>query len=331
MLEHCARTHEVEPFFDDRLSAEAAIDLRGHLAGCAACTQAHTALFQMRAALRETADAPNAFVMKRARRELLEKVGSTARPMLRSHGRRNHGRLAALSALVAVLASIIGLVVWLAAPAAPATTNVVVTAASGAQFSRENSGSHQIVRLTDGEFDFDVQEHPGGLRLLVMVPDGEIEDIGTRFRVVVKNGVTTEVSVSDGEVELRKHGAAPLRLIAGMTYRPAAPEAPASAIAPNPEPIAVPSVAASAAIGGAARAASPTRSSGPSVQSAVPSSHASASAPGGATAEDAAYMAVVRMLREGRRDEARAAAKAYLRDFPDGLRRAEMGAVSGGN
>jgi hypothetical protein len=40
--------------------------------------------------------------------------------------------------------------------------------------------------------------------------------------------------------------------------------------------------------------------------------------------EDGAYLRVLRLLRSGREDEARAAAKDYLRRFPTGFRREEM-------
>jgi ferric-dicitrate binding protein FerR (iron transport regulator) len=89
-------------------------------------------------------------------------------------------------------------------------TEVTLVAAPGAQYERETNGAKDVVRLTDGEFDFDVRAHASGKRLLVVVPDGEIEDIGTRFRVVVKDGATSEIAVSEGEVEFRREGVPPL-------------------------------------------------------------------------------------------------------------------------
>jgi outer membrane protein assembly factor BamD (BamD/ComL family) len=53
--------------------------------------------------------------------------------------------------------------------------------------------------------------------------------------------------------------------------------------------------------------------------------------PGDARAEDAAYMTVLALQRAGRKDEAAAAAKRYLGDFPQGYRRAEMQAIAQGN
>ncbi len=50
-----------------------------------------------------------------------------------------------------------------------------------------------------------------------------------------------------------------------------------------------------------------------------------------ANAEDKAYLHVLHLLTEGRETEARAraAAEAYLRDFPAGFRHEEMGGVAG--
>jgi outer membrane protein assembly factor BamD (BamD/ComL family) len=47
-----------------------------------------------------------------------------------------------------------------------------------------------------------------------------------------------------------------------------------------------------------------------------------------ARVEDAAYMAILALSRAGRRDDARAATKRYLADYPNGYRRAEVQALS---
>jgi hypothetical protein len=44
--------------------------------------------------------------------------------------------------------------------------------------------------------------------------------------------------------------------------------------------------------------------------------------------EDAAYLNAIRLLRNGATDEARHAAREYLRRFPDGFRREEMGRLA---
>ena len=47
-------------------------------------------------------------------------------------------------------------------------------------------------------------------------------------------------------------------------------------------------------------------------------------------AEDAAYLQVIALLRAGKQDEARAAARSYLERFPNGFRRDEMIRVASG-
>jgi hypothetical protein len=49
-----------------------------------------------------------------------------------------------------------------------------------------------------------------------------------------------------------------------------------------------------------------------------------AAAPQNTAEEDAAYLRVLALLREGRREEARLAAASYLGKFPKGFRRAEV-------
>lgn len=50
--------------------------------------------------------------------------------------------------------------------------------------------------------------------------------------------------------------------------------------------------------------------------------------PPSAAAEDAAYLGVLSLLRQGRTDDARSAARKYLADFPQGFRRVEMERVA---
>jgi hypothetical protein len=44
--------------------------------------------------------------------------------------------------------------------------------------------------------------------------------------------------------------------------------------------------------------------------------------------EDIAYLQVIALMRDGRREEARLAAKNYLRRFPNGFRRVEVEAIA---
>jgi DNA-binding FadR family transcriptional regulator len=52
------------------------------------------------------------------------------------------------------------------------------------------------------------------------------------------------------------------------------------------------------------------------------------SPPPDAEVEDAAYVKLVALLRAGEVEAARLAARQYLRDFPNGFRREEVGRIS---
>ena len=62
----------------------------------------------------------------------------------------------------------------------------------------------------------------------------------------------------------------------------------------------------------------------------TPAREKSGAAEPSSSAEDAAYLEVLRLLREGHEAEGRVAARAYLRSFPTGFRRAEMQRVADG-
>src|SRR5262249_53925243 len=133
-------------------------------------------------------------------------------------------------------------------------------------------------------------------------------------------GRTERIAVREGTVLFRRRGAAPLRLAAGMVWSAgvdaepphapqAAPSAPAQAATP---PLAV--VPEKAAL----RAAQPRRvvRKPPSAQPVPPTSTP--------VTEDAAYLQVLALLREGRTEEAKLAAARYVQNFPNGFRRVEM-------
>lgn len=394
MTSRCSKTPMVEPWFDRR-SEEVDDEMVAHLGECAACRAEKASLEALRRDLGATLEPPNAFVMKRLRHAVMTRAngeGSATKPAGASR------RLWVFAAMAAtLLLGAFAIMLWISR----ASDAMTLTPSAGARFSTEDREGLRVVKIDDGSFAFDVRRHEDGRRLLVVVPDGEIEDIGTRFTVVVHHGVTTEIGVSEGEVEFRRKGAAAVRLIAGMTYRPWSPEADASAAAtassapklavasssepattattgvvapsaaapsasaPKPEPVAAAPSAAPRDVTAPRAAAATARDDGVHATRRLPRSAATdpslqlpthatpartgaapsedpAAAPSagpiqhgptqhGPTPEDAAYMRVVRLLRSGSTDEARAAARAYLDNFPDGLRRREVEAVAAGH
>jgi len=194
--------------------------------------------------------------------------------------------------------------------ASPPATIVDATGEQGARWTRTTDERVETIDLRDGALHLRVARSPGGKRVLVRVPDGEIEDLGTVFSVVVRDGATQRVDVQEGEVSVRLRGLAPIAVSHGHTWeRVAPPPPPATTAESTAPPPATPAraVASHPATAQAARPAPPGDPTGD---------------------EDRAYLAIVDLARAGRRAEARAAAADYLRRFPDGFRREEVGAIA---
>ena len=130
------------------------------------------------------------------------------------------------------------------------------------------------------------------------------------FHVAVADGHTARVRVEVGRVTLRLVGAPPVTIDAGQAWEWAPlppPKAPAVAVAAKD--VKAPRAVVSAAV-------------------VAPGEPRMPAPPANAAEEDEAYLHVIRLLREGHMGEARAAARLYLRTFPDGFRREEMGRVA---
>jgi TolA-binding protein len=127
------------------------------------------------------------------------------------------------------------------------------------------------------------------------------------FDVEVRRGKTERVSVEEGVVQVMLEGGVDVILHAGEAWR--RPVAPVASAVASREP--------------AAPAASKTTSSR-AVQPPVKSADSWPSGVSDAAAEDAAYLHVIQLLRGGKRDDARAAAREYLAAYPNGFRREEM-------
>lgn len=336
MLERCAQGLTVERALDGRLTESEERAHVAHLAACAACAKERASLVRLREELGALQTAPNPFVMRRLRREVLADVSRGAASRER---RRIRPRLYVYFAGLVVAAAALVVFIW--STTRSSTSDLTVTTAAGARYSRERDGTRDVVRLSEGEFDFDVHSHADGRGLVFLVPDGEIEDIGTSFHVVVREGHTEVISVTEGEVEFRKQGAAPMRLVAGMTYRRLSDEAAklaegsarTAAVVPSPLDVApavtsTPNAIESKPHGEALKPIAAHREGVPPTPSSAPTS--SAALETGLAAEDIAYMEVIRMLRSGKTSEAREGARRWLSQYPTGLRRAEMESVVAG-
>jgi hypothetical protein len=357
----CPQRIRVEALHDRRLAANQAEALRLHLVTCAACSEEAGRLEGLGAklaALPEPAVSP--LRVAAGRRRLLDAArglddevppGMRSRPFARLGG-------FALAACVAAAG------VWFVLGQSPFRTNALrlptgpsapdgelalsVTPAPGAAWSRTSSGVAETLGLTSGELGVRVTRH-GTRRLLVALPDGELEDVGTVFTVEVRDGKTRVVTVSEGRVALRLRGRDELVLSAGESFR--APDdaaadasaAPASPDAVAPDAARAPAAAtkngAHSSVAGEESAACPSASLfQDGVQAFKRSEYASAatllarfSAECGRSnhGEDAAYLRMVALARAGNSAEAREQARAYLAHFPSGFRRKEAERLAG--
>jgi len=319
-LPACPRLWQVEAVRDGRLSGKDLEAAERHREHCSECAEEARKLAALRHDLSSTRPLPrNPLSVRRSRQRLLAAVNDS---LLASPAK---GRQAVARALALLPAAALGygLFLWHSAPRAalaPQKSVLEIRSIAGARWVIQNSAGLEQVVLSDGAAAFKVHPHPDR-RVLVRLPDGELEDLGTTFEVAVHDQRTSHIAVSDGRVAVRLSSQPPFSLGAGEHWErpPASPTPPPSvALAPPTSHFAP------------ARHADPLHPLPRAARSAGNAQAAPAPAPSSALdrdsthAEDAAYLAVVALLRRERYAEARLQAKAYLMRFPNGFRRVEM-------
>jgi hypothetical protein len=358
----CPRAFEVEALRDGRLSGAERSAFERHLAGCAACARELAAFERLASALRDgPAETTDDLHARRERTRLLAAFDRAliGRPTP-SESRVSRRAVAGL-ATAAALAVAAG-AVWFGAgqerPASPASA-VTVRPVTGARWSRRTSAGREQIVLDEGRLWIQVRRAGSEVPLLVVLPDGELEDVGTTFTVTAESGRTTSVAVEEGSVILRLRGQAP-RSIGPLGSWSAPPEARAS-IGPTREPLekspvtalpARPSAAAALPARPSAAAASPAPQASAPPEPLAPSAASEAfkaalaalnrgegrdaaarfqtfldEHPRDARVEDASYLRVLAHQRAGNSAELRRAARAYLARYPAGFRRREVAAL----
>jgi len=329
----CTRRWEVEAARDGRLHGKDLDSARRHQATCAECSEEERQLAALGAALvRLPQSVPDALGARRARQRLLSAFNASVIGLVPA--RRWPLRVGAILAGVAL----VGLGLWLKSRSMPVSprleANVEVEAAPGARWEEHRDPDLDRVRVFEGALSFKVRHH-GNQRVLVELPDGELEDLGTVFDVRVSEQQTLRVAVKTGKVSLRIRGQAPFILDAGHAWQPSAPASEAS----NPPPA---SPAPTSGVDKTPVCAGTTQHT-PTPTVLAPPAHkalvaAPAAAPSGAThpaeaapvgaapteAEDNAYLKIVDSLREHHDAEATELARDYLLRFPNGFRRIEV-------
>jgi ferric-dicitrate binding protein FerR (iron transport regulator) len=306
---HCPRTWEAEAARDGRLEAAALSSHERHVQHCTDCAQERQALQRLSSSLR--VDAQDELVLRRLRQHVMASMNEWA--LNAEPGAPSSTRWRAGLATVALLACLSALTWFAHARLNPSPQTLRLVPGSGARYSHERRSQLEYVELHEGVLSiaFDRKRSEG---LVVRVPDGEIRDLGTVFRVVVAAGKTQEISVETGAVVFSRVGEADVEVAAGHVYR-----RPAVPVQPLPTPATTPA-ASSLEIkrrqpGLRSKARAPQRAD---VHAAA---HHAASA---SEQQDLAYLRILALLQEGRSAEARVAAHEYLSRFPNGFRRGEV-------
>lgn len=334
MSASCTRIWEVEAARDGRLDDRALESSRRHRGHCTECRQEHARLSSLGALLN---DAERPAMDELGAKRLRARVLADAEKGLRNEQPEATGRAHPFRTSLAVAAVLLATVGGYAAihrAGAPKPTAIRVENEGRANFERRTEGDIERVTLLDGTARFSVsQEGAGPHKLVVKVPDGEVEDIGTTFHVTVREGRTVRVAVDEGRVVVHTTESGPHGRIvsAGEVWDAEPVETAKSATGPSTSansPSAAPSTAKPTAEAVLHERPKAPASSAKTEPSSAPNKAAPASVPSSSAGEDTAYLTVVRLLREGRRDEAKAAARRYVVLYPGGLRRKEMDVVA---
>jgi hypothetical protein len=225
-------------------------------------------------------------------------------------------------------------------------SSVTVRADGATAWSKDLRAGREEIVLEHGVLWIHVEHALARNRAVVVLPDGELEDVGTTFVVSAASGHTTRVAVEEGSVILRIRGRPPMVIASGDTWI-ADPEPDPSALAsvaiakeaaPVPLPTSSaplsyrsrpPRPAASADASADFRAAVAALDSGENVRADAAFARFVSEHPRDPRAEDAAYLRVIALQRCGDDDAMKRAARDYLRRYPTGLRRADVERLSG--
>ncbi|HWZ89182.1 MAG TPA: FecR domain-containing protein [Polyangiaceae bacterium] len=347
----CPRLFEVEAASDGRLTGLELANFQRHMTACPACRREAQALAALDEALR--AIPTNQLDELQTRREKTRLLAAFDRDLVKP---RRHWRArwllwpTPIAALVASLFVFWHLRASQPLPAQPArAASVVVHADSTALWSEQTEGPLDQIRLERGSLWLHVDHSSQkARRVVVLLPDGELEDTGTTFTVSAEGGRTTRVAVQDGSVVLRLRGQSAVALGPGETWSPNLPP-PASACAScAPPPEALPSAKLSPPAPTAPRpsSAEPVASvlvpdpaidfraalaaldAGDNTGAAAAFETFLVKHPRDPRAEDAAYLRIIAFRRSGADGSMKQAAREYLRRYPAGFRRAEVQALA---
>jgi len=218
------------------LSAGAEPPIAAHLATCAACRQAWEGARQTIELAREL---PVALPANARREEVRTAVLAAAAIVTRRPARRAWLAPVIAGAAAAALVGYLALPADAPPPAPARHAHGTVRPRPGARYLASSAGPDEIVRLTDGAIDVEVEPLLPGERFRVIVGGDEIEVRGTAFTVIAREGRLVGVAVARGRVDVRPEASAPAVLGTGQAWHAplvAETAAPSPAITPPPSP-----------------------------------------------------------------------------------------------
>ncbi|HXU62577.1 MAG TPA: hypothetical protein VN962_12795 [Polyangia bacterium] len=340
MRPDCARLFEVEAMRDGRLAGSERDSFVRHMSACRACAREAEALDRLVEEVRGRCVGDEAADELRAVRQRTRLLAAFDRALLTSGRRRPRRWLLGMAGAVAIAGGV------LLAPRSRPTRPVadapaaVIQPAAGTVWSAGTDGDVERIVLERGALTVHVDHATSRRgRVLVVLPDGELEDIGTTFTVSAADGHTQQVAVQQGSVLLRIRGAAPVALDAGQAWEarpPAAPPAgapparvqPAPAVKAPPPRAHAPRDLDEPPPSREFRALVRLLEGGEDCEAATRAARFVAAYPDDPRVEDAAYLRVVALQRCGSADDMKQAAREYLRRFPSAFRRAEVERLS---
>jgi hypothetical protein len=200
------------------LSMGADAELTAHLAACEACRAAWEGA---RAAIDLARELPVAVPPAARREEVRTAVLAATEGLAHRRARRPWIVPAIVGAAAAGVAGYLA-VSAVSRASAPVGSlghrHGIVRPHSGARYLAGVVGADEVIRLSEGVVDIDVEPLHPGERFRVVVGAAEIEVHGTAFTVTASAEHLVAVAVAHGRVDLQPEGRAPVALGAGQSW-----------------------------------------------------------------------------------------------------------------
>jgi hypothetical protein len=209
-------------------------EISAHLAACATCRDYWDATH---GAIELARELPVA-IPPHARREEMRTAMLAASASVA--GRAMHRAWIAPAVALAAAAGLVGALAVPGGSSSPSSAGLrhgivrrhpAPAGATEARYSTTSVGADEVVRLTDGTIDIEVEPLSPGERFRVIVGDAEIEVRGTVFTVSASAEHLLDVAVARGRVDVKPETGPPATLGAGQSWHVARA---ASAVEPTP-------------------------------------------------------------------------------------------------